>query len=124
MRWIGRPWAVGNGARFPGAHPARNIVRPWARWQPTVCTGVYAPAVADDDVRQLVALATDWPAPMRQVFTLRKVYGLCPSIIARRLSLPDEDVERHLIAAALACASLRTVPATSPSGEQPTKTDR
>jgi len=61
---------------------------------------------ADDDLRQLVALAARWPKPMREVFTLRKVYGLRPCTIARLLTLSDQDVERWLISAALACAGL------------------
>jgi DNA-directed RNA polymerase specialized sigma24 family protein len=52
----------------------------------------------------LIALVAGWPTRMRQVFTLRKVYDLPPSDIARRLGLSDGEVERCLIAAALACA--------------------
>jgi len=62
-----------------------------------------------DDVQRLIARVADWPTPMRQVFTLRKVYGLHPRSIARRLGLSDAEVERALIAAALACAAHRSV---------------
>jgi DNA-directed RNA polymerase specialized sigma24 family protein len=58
----------------------------------------------DDDLRRLSRLVADWPTPMRRVFTLRKVYGLRPGDIARRLNLTDAEVEQHLIAAARACA--------------------
>jgi DNA-directed RNA polymerase specialized sigma24 family protein len=61
---------------------------------------------AEDDLRQLVALAARWPKPMREVFTLRKVYGLRPCTIARMLTLSHQDVEHWLISAALACADL------------------
>jgi len=75
---------------------------------------------------ELVALARSvakWPTAQRRVFTLRKVYRLRPGDIALRLGLTDADVERHLIAAALACSwtlqatLLATVPRVS--GELP-----
>src|SRR5579864_1522526 len=64
-----------------------------------------APTVPQDsgDAR-LIALVATWPTQMRQVFTLRKVYRLHPRSIARRLALSQLEVERCLIAAALACA--------------------
>jgi hypothetical protein len=57
-----------------------------------------------DDVQHLIARVAGWPTPMRQVFTLRKVYGLRPRTIARTLGLSEHEVERCLIAAALACS--------------------
>ena len=57
-----------------------------------------------DDVQHLIARVADWPTPMREVFTLRKVYGLRPRTIARTLGLSEHEVERCLIAAALACS--------------------
>jgi DNA-directed RNA polymerase specialized sigma24 family protein len=57
---------------------------------------------SDDDLQRLSRLAATWPATQRQVFTLRKVYGMRPPDIARRLGLTDAAVDRHLIAAALA----------------------
>jgi DNA-directed RNA polymerase specialized sigma24 family protein len=57
-----------------------------------------------NELRRLVALAACFPMPQRHVFTLRKVYGLRPSDIAQVLNLTEHDIERHLIAAALACA--------------------
>jgi DNA-directed RNA polymerase specialized sigma24 family protein len=75
----------------------------WVRW------------VADAELRHLVARVATWPAPMRQVFTLRKVYGLAPPQIARRLGLTDAQVERHLIAAALAVSGLDSAPDPSSS---------
>jgi DNA-directed RNA polymerase specialized sigma24 family protein len=62
-----------------------------------------------DDVQYLIARVADWPTPMRQVFTLRKVYGLRPRTIARTLGLSEHEVERCLIAAALACGAHRSV---------------
>jgi hypothetical protein len=61
--------------------------------------------VGPADLRRLTALAAAFPAPQRQVFTLRKVYGLRPGDIASALGLTEPEVERCLIAAALACAS-------------------
>jgi DNA-directed RNA polymerase specialized sigma24 family protein len=55
------------------------------------------------ELLELAVRSTGWPDAQRQVFTLRKVYGLRPRAIARRLHLSDADVERHLIAAARAC---------------------
>jgi DNA-directed RNA polymerase specialized sigma24 family protein len=57
-----------------------------------------------EELRRLIALAATFPAPMRQVFTLRKVYDHPVGHIARALSLSERDVEQYLIAAALACA--------------------
>ena len=51
----------------------------------------------------LMRSVATWPTAQRQVFTLRKVYGLRPCDIARTLGLSAAEVERHLIAAALAC---------------------
>ena len=63
------------------------------------------PAALGEDLRALAQAVAGWPTSMRQVFTLRKVYGLAPPEIARRLGLTELDVERHLVAAALACAA-------------------
>jgi hypothetical protein len=60
-----------------------------------------------DREADLIARVAGWPATMRQVFTLRKVYGQSPDEIARTLNLSASAVEQHLIAAVLACAGLR-----------------
>jgi DNA-directed RNA polymerase specialized sigma24 family protein len=57
-----------------------------------------------DELRRLIAVAARFPAPQRQVFTLRKVYGLHAGAIAQALNLSEAEVERCLIAATLACA--------------------
>ena len=56
-------------------------------------------------LRQLHARIAAWPKPVRQVFTLRKVYEFSPPEIVRALGLSDLEVETHLIAAARACAN-------------------
>jgi hypothetical protein len=40
---------------------------------------------------------------MRRVFTFRKIYEMAPPDIVRTLGLTEAEVERYLIAAALAC---------------------
>ena len=57
-----------------------------------------------EELQRVIALVADWPATMRQVFTLRKVYEQRPAEIARTLGLSDREVEQYLIDAALACA--------------------
>jgi DNA-directed RNA polymerase specialized sigma24 family protein len=61
-------------------------------------------AGTDRELRRLRLQIAAWPERMRQVFTLRKVYGLHPRSIARRLGLSEHEVEQDLIGAALACA--------------------
>jgi DNA-directed RNA polymerase specialized sigma24 family protein len=56
-----------------------------------------------DEIRRLVTLAATFPTPLRRIFTLRKVYGHPPHQIARELNLTEREVQRCLIAAALAC---------------------
>jgi hypothetical protein len=88
--------------------------------------------IGDAELRAQVAT---WLATTRQVFTLRKVYGLLPGTNAHELGLSAQEVEHHLIEAALACAHYfadlhqgtppgpadRTDPAdgTSPAAEPP-----
>jgi hypothetical protein len=40
---------------------------------------------------------------MRRVFTVRKIYEMAPPDIVRTVGLTEAEVERHLIAPALAC---------------------
>jgi DNA-directed RNA polymerase specialized sigma24 family protein len=63
-------------------------------------------AGTDHELRRLRLQIAAWPEQMRQVFTLRKVYRLHPRSVARRLCLSEQEVERYLIAAALACAGV------------------
>jgi DNA-directed RNA polymerase specialized sigma24 family protein len=58
-----------------------------------------------DEMRALAHQVAGWPTTQRRVFTLRKVYGLRPGDIARRLGLTELEVEKQLIQAALACAA-------------------
>jgi DNA-directed RNA polymerase specialized sigma24 family protein len=91
MRWITTRWAHAIGSRVG---LARNN----------------ASLEDGDDLYRLVALAAGFPTPMRQVFTLRKVYDYPPCDIARMLGRSKEDVESDLVAAALACAHLFLAP--------------
>jgi DNA-directed RNA polymerase specialized sigma24 family protein len=72
-----------------------------------------------DELRALAQQVAQWPTSMRQVFTLRKVYGLRPGDIARRLGLTELDVEQQLIQAALACAGCEPAARTGCTGEIP-----
>src|SRR6202043_2586233 len=81
MRWQVRLWVDVRGAGSPARIRANGVGR------------------AD---RRLIARVAAWPPRMRQVFTLRKVYEQSPPDIARRLGLSEAEVERCLIAAALA----------------------
>jgi DNA-directed RNA polymerase specialized sigma24 family protein len=91
MHWIAARWARAIGSRVGRA-------------------GNHASLEDSDDLCRLVALAAGFPTPMRQVFTLRKVYDYPQCDIARMLGLSKQDVESDLIAAALACAHLFLAP--------------
>jgi DNA-directed RNA polymerase specialized sigma24 family protein len=66
-----------------------------------------------------MGVAAGLPETTRRVLTLRKVYGLRPGAIAARLALTDAEVERHLIAAALACGRHFEEPPTACAGAYP-----
>jgi hypothetical protein len=83
-----------------------GVIQLRMQMMPVMRTPPSAPTVAQDGgTGHVIALVAGWPDRMRQVFTLRKVYGLHPRSVARRLGLSDAEVERYLIAAALACAA-------------------
>jgi RNA polymerase sigma-70 factor (ECF subfamily) len=93
---------------------ARNIVRDWVRHRKVVSITLIADLESDlaggeqpDDLfpidQELEALADiveSMPFKRRQVFTLRKVYGLSQKEIARKLSISENTVEQHLTKAA------------------------
>ena len=74
-----------------------------------------------EELQRVIDLVADWPTPMRQVFTLRKVYECTAREIARALDLSDHEVEQCLIAAALACAAHGTFPDPPSAGPDSTE---
>ena len=57
-----------------------------------------------EDMRGVIAIVRSMPDEMRQVFTLRKVYGFEQSEIARCLGMSESAVAENLVQAALRIA--------------------
>jgi DNA-directed RNA polymerase specialized sigma24 family protein len=98
------PQGAPAGPHPRAGEPSPNTRSAFESFRQAVRARLSARIAEGDELRRLIALAARFPAPQRQVFTLRKVYGLRPGAIAQALALTDAEVERHLIAAALACA--------------------
>lgn len=58
-----------------------------------------------EDLCELVQIARSMRTPVRQAFTLRKVYGLEPAQIAAQMSIPENMVADYLVEAVLHVAS-------------------
>lgn len=59
-----------------------------------------------EELTRLVEGAARLPGPVRQVYTLRKVYGLSIEEIARKLRMSEQTVEQHLVEAVRQCANI------------------
>jgi RNA polymerase sigma-70 factor (ECF subfamily) len=71
---------------------------------------------AHQELKQVAEVVAGLPDRCRQVFTLRKVYGLTQKEIAIRLNISENTVEQHLTKAARRCA--RELPQFSVPGSQ------
>ncbi len=59
---------------------------------------------AHQELKRVAAVVAGLPDRCRQVFTLRKVYGMTQKEIAGRLKISENTVEQHLTKAARRCA--------------------
>jgi Sigma-70, region 4 len=113
--------AVRAELRRHGLEPARidDVVLAVFAVLLTVADADPANEVDSHDLTRLTAGVATLPAVTRQVFTLRKVYGLRAAEIAHALELSDAAVEQHLITAARACARALFDPSASDSEIRP-----
>jgi DNA-directed RNA polymerase specialized sigma24 family protein len=58
-----------------------------------------------EDLCELVRIARSMRTPVRQAFTLRKVYGLGAAQIAAQMGIPEHIVADYLVEAVLHVAS-------------------
>lgn len=65
--------------------------------------GPEATLLARDELNLLLKIIAALSPQCRRVFTLRKVYGLPPSAIAKQLGLSVSTVEKHLVKALRLC---------------------
>ena len=73
---------------------------------------------ARDELRQLAGFIHDLPPKCRQVFILRKVYGLSHAAIADRLGLSISTVEKHVIKGLRHCSERMAADVSPPTRQE------
>jgi RNA polymerase sigma factor (sigma-70 family) len=91
---------------------ARNVALSWLRHRQVVPIELVADLEAletlddrDQELALLTRAVARLPARCRQVFTLRKVYGLSQKEIAASLSISENTVEQHLAKGVRLCTA-------------------
>lgn len=111
-----------NNLRAFAVTTARNVATDWIRHRQIISIEqiedlstlhIADEATGLDDIvhthQQLLRIAAgiaDLPARCRQVFTLRRVYGLTQKEIAKQLGITEGTVEQHLVKGMRRCAQI------------------